>query len=133
MAVFINVCVSAAQASLSSQPFSPPCLKQSEEDNSSTSKSIPLHKRPLLKYGTAWKKQHTAEYVYNAVMAGFRHIDTACQPKHYKEPLVGQGWTEAAKELGLERSDFWLQTKYTSVDGQDRRDMPYDPQLPLDE
>jgi diketogulonate reductase-like aldo/keto reductase len=31
-----------------------------------------------------------AELVEQAVLAGFRGIDTACQPKHYREDLVGQ-------------------------------------------
>ena len=35
-------------------------------------------------YGTAWKKERTAEYVAQAVKSGFRFIDTACQPRHYK-------------------------------------------------
>jgi diketogulonate reductase-like aldo/keto reductase len=30
------------------------------------------------------------ELVEQAVLAGFRGIDTACQPKHYREDLVGQ-------------------------------------------
>ena len=45
---------------------------------------------PRLIYGTAWKKKRTAELVVKAVEAGFRGIDTACQPKHYSESLVGK-------------------------------------------
>lgn len=40
--------------------------------------------RAFLLYGTAWKKERTAQYVSEAVKSGFRFIDTACQPKHYK-------------------------------------------------
>ena len=40
---------------------------------------------PRLIYGTAWKKEATAPLVVSAVLAGFRGIDTACQPKHYYE------------------------------------------------
>ncbi|BEJ11377.1 hypothetical protein CspHIS471_0107990 [Cutaneotrichosporon sp. HIS471] len=36
---------------------------------------------PKIIYGTAWKKDHTAELVYTALKSGFRGIDTACQPK----------------------------------------------------
>ena len=43
---------------------------------------------PRLIYGTAWKKEATTPLVVTAVLAGFRGIDTACQPKHYHEP----GW-----------------------------------------
>ena len=44
---------------------------------------------PPIMYGTAWKKERTAELVVQAVREGFRGIDTACQPKHYFEPGVG--------------------------------------------
>ena len=89
--------------------------------------------KPHLIYGTAWKKGQTATLVSDAVKAGFRHIDTACQPKHYNEPGVGNGWKAAAEELGLERKDLWLQTKFTPIGGQDPRNVPYDPTKPIDE
>lgn len=38
---------------------------------------------PSVFYGTAWKKDKTADLVEAALKAGFRAIDTACQPKHY--------------------------------------------------
>ena len=43
---------------------------------------------PLL-YGSAWKEDQTAMNVVDAVLAGFRGVDTACQPQHYREDLVG--------------------------------------------
>jgi len=97
-------------------------------DAHSASKMI--HK-PHLVYGTAWKKDETARLVSEAVKTGFRFIDTACQPKHYNEAGVGDGWTAAAQELGLSRSDVWLQTKFTSYSGQDPNNIPYDPKLPV--
>ena len=39
---------------------------------------------PRLIYGTAWKKEATTRLVIEAVLNGFRGIDTACQPKHYR-------------------------------------------------
>ena len=39
---------------------------------------------PRLIYGTAWKKDATTQLVIQAVLNGFRGIDTACQPKHYR-------------------------------------------------
>ena len=39
-------------------------------------------KIPNMIYGTAWKKENTTTLVYEALMEGFRAIDTACQPKH---------------------------------------------------
>jgi diketogulonate reductase-like aldo/keto reductase len=82
--------------------------------------------KPFLVYGTAWKKEDTARYVYEAIYSGFRSIDTACQPKHYHEPGVGIGWKAAASELGLKREDLFLQTKFTDLDGQDPNNLPYD-------
>jgi len=66
-------------------------------------------------------------------MNGFRFIDTACQPKHYNEPDVGLGWSEAASELGLSRADIYLQTKFTSISGQDPNKIPYDQTQPIEE
>jgi diketogulonate reductase-like aldo/keto reductase len=88
--------------------------------------------KPHLVYGTAWKEDETALLVSQAVKAGFRFIDTACQPKHYNEPGVGDGWTAAAQELGLTRADMWLQTKFTSHSGQDPKNVPYDPHSPIE-
>ena len=39
---------------------------------------------PRLIYGTAWKKEATTGLVVKAILNGFRGIDTACQPKHYR-------------------------------------------------
>jgi diketogulonate reductase-like aldo/keto reductase len=89
--------------------------------------------KPFLVYGTAWKKENTARFVSEAVHAGFRFIDTACQPKHYNEAGVGDGWSAAAIELGLERSDIFLQTKFTPYPGQDPNNVPYDPSAPIEE
>jgi len=82
-------------------------------------------KMPKLIYGTAWKKERTADLVEKAVKLGFRGIDTACQPKHYHEPGVGVGLA-ACLTGGLERTDIYLQTKFTPADGQDSKRMPYD-------
>jgi diketogulonate reductase-like aldo/keto reductase len=76
-------------------------------------------------YGTAWKKERTALLVEQAVRTGFRAIDTANQPKHYHEPGVGEALRRLA-ELGFDRSQLFLQTKFTPLDGQDSR-VPYDP------
>mmetsp|Transcript_22149 Transcript_22149/g.48249 ORF Transcript_22149/g.48249 Transcript_22149/m.48249 type:complete len:240 (+) Transcript_22149:97-816(+) len=94
---------------------------------------LALNSFPRITYGTAWKKDATDDLVYNAIVTGFRHVDTACQPKHYNEKGVGEGWTRAARDLGLSRNDIWLQTKYTSIDGQDPERLPYDGLAPLDE
>jgi diketogulonate reductase-like aldo/keto reductase len=86
---------------------------------------------PDLIYGTAWKKERTADLVVQAVLSGFRGIDTACQPKHYDEPLVG----EAIKRLsshGIQREELFIQTKFTPLAGQDPQRVPYDPNTTLE-
>lgn len=85
---------------------------------------------PSFIYGTAWKKEATANLVKTAVRAGFTAIDTANQPKHYREPLVGEALTELAAE-GISRNSLFLQTKFTPLNGQDHR-VPYDPQAELE-
>ncbi|KAL9190697.1 hypothetical protein ACHAXT_000403 [Thalassiosira profunda] len=98
-----------------------------------SAKDMLATKRPFLIYGTAWKEDATADLVFQAVHAGFRFIDTACQPKHYNERGVGEGWKMAAGQLGLIREDVFLQTKFTSVSGQDPENMPYDAEASLED
>lgn len=87
---------------------------------------------PALIYGTAWKEDRTASLVEQALALGFRGIDTACQPKHYHEPGVGEG---VARRLaaGLTRAELYLQSKFTPAKGQDPERMPYDPKASLSE
>lgn len=80
---------------------------------------------PKIIYGTAWKKAATTDLVVQAVQAGFKAIDTANQPKHYSEELVGQA-VISLQEQGISRQQLFLQTKFTPADGQDHR-IPYDP------
>jgi len=87
--------------------------------------SQPLSSFKLL-YGTAWKKEQTTRLVTEAIEAGFRGIDTACQPKHYQEDLVGDALYKAFSSNQIQREDFWVQTKYTSLNGQDPKQIPYD-------
>ncbi len=88
-------------------------------------------KMPWLIYGTAWKKERTADLVVKAIQAGFRGIDTACQPKHYDEPLVGAA-LQRLKELRVERESLFVQTKFTPLDGHDPRRVPYDKNAPIE-
>lgn len=81
-------------------------------------------------YGTAWKKAATEKLVSLAIQNGFRGIDTACQPKHYDEAGVGAG-VAASLRQGLTRADLYLQTKFTSVSGQDPSRIPYAASAPL--
>jgi diketogulonate reductase-like aldo/keto reductase len=79
---------------------------------------------PDFMYGTAWKKDATARLVELAVKSGFTAIDTANQLIHYQEALVGDALQSLARK-GIERAALFLQTKFTSADGQDHR-TPYD-------
>ncbi|MGZ5075796.1 MAG: aldo/keto reductase family protein [Methylobacter sp.] len=87
---------------------------------------------PRIIYGTAWKKDSTAALVERAIGLGFRGIDTACQPKHYNEAGVGDG-VAACLHRGLDRSELYLQSKFTSLNGQDPERVPYDPGASLSE
>ncbi|MGZ5058789.1 MAG: aldo/keto reductase family protein [Methylobacter sp.] len=87
---------------------------------------------PRIIYGTAWKKDSTAALVEQAVGLGFRGIDTACQPKHYNEAGVGDG-VAACLHRGMDRGELYLQSKFTSLSGQDPERVPYDPDAGLGE
>jgi diketogulonate reductase-like aldo/keto reductase len=86
---------------------------------------------PGIIYGTAWKKARTAELVEKALVAGFRGIDTAAQPKHYEEALVGVG-LQRAKQHGVTRDALYLQTKFTPLSSQDPERVPYDKSAAVD-
>ncbi|MBK9770080.1 MAG: aldo/keto reductase [Candidatus Obscuribacter sp.] len=72
---------------------------------------------PSFMYGTAWKKETTAKCVEMAVEAGFTAIDTANQLRHYNEALVGEALL-SLQNRGIKRESLFIQTKFTSVDGQ---------------
>jgi len=80
---------------------------------------------PSFIYGTAWKEDATADLVNLAISSGFSGIDTANQPRHYNEPLVGEALLKLDSS-GINREQLFLQTKFTPVDGHDHR-IPYDP------
>lgn len=86
---------------------------------------------PKLLYGTAWKQEQTANLVEQAISLGFRGIDTACQPKHYHEAGVGDGIAACINRGLLLRSELYLQSKFTSLDGQDPNRIPYNPRANL--
>jgi diketogulonate reductase-like aldo/keto reductase len=79
---------------------------------------------PSFMYGTAWKKEATTQLVQSAVASGFTAIDTANQLIHYEEARVGEA-VKALGKKGTTRDKLFLQTKFTSVNGQDHR-TPYD-------
>jgi diketogulonate reductase-like aldo/keto reductase len=80
---------------------------------------------PRFLYGTAWKEERTEALVRRALDAGFRGIDTANQRRHYFEAAAGAAVAAWCDEGKGRREDLFLQTKFTSVGGQDQR-LPYD-------
>ncbi|KAM4059982.1 aldo/keto reductase family protein [Hirsutella rhossiliensis] len=87
---------------------------------------------PRLLYGTAWKRDQTADLVYMALRVGFRGVDTAAQPKHYDERAVAEGVRRAVAEGLVRREDLFIQSKFTAPGGQSHS-MPYDADAPLAE
>lgn len=67
---------------------------------------------PVFLYGTAWKKDRSAELVYTAINSGFRAIDTAAQPRHYQEDLVGDGIRKAIADGVVHREDLYVRVGY---------------------
>lgn len=84
-------------------------------------------------YGTAWKKERSAALVTQALQAGFLAVDTAAQPKHYQEHLVGNGVRSFLSASKVTRKDLYLQTKYTPISSQDPDNLPYDPSTSITE
>ncbi|KAK0706841.1 NADP-dependent oxidoreductase domain-containing protein [Lasiosphaeria miniovina] len=71
---------------------------------------------PAMMYGTAWKKEQTADLVHEAIRAGFRGIDTAAMKRHYDEALTGDGIRRAIADGLVTRADLYIQTKFTPGD-----------------
>lgn len=84
---------------------------------------------PSFMYGTAWKKDATTRLTELAVKSGFTAIDTANQLIHYDEARVGEALLALQKQ-GVKRESLFLQTKFTSVDGQGGN-TPYDAKADL--
>ncbi|HTQ06770.1 MAG TPA: aldo/keto reductase [Polyangiaceae bacterium] len=90
----------------------------------------PLAKVPRFLYGTAWKEERTEALTRLALDTGFTGIDTANQRKHYHEAGVGAALGSALSAGRVTRERLFLQTKFTHIDGQDRR-LPYDRAAPV--
>ena len=67
---------------------------------------------PVFVYGTAWKKDRSADLVYTAIKAGFRAVDTAAQPRHYQENLVGDGIRRAIADGIVGRADLYVSGQF---------------------
>ncbi len=67
--------------------------------------------KPPFIYGTAWKKERTTELVKQALKSGFRAIDTAAQPKHYQEALVGDAVRDVLREGVITRDQLYVRSR----------------------
>ena len=90
------------------QPLSPLTL-------SASTPTQPVTQIPPFVYGTAWKKERTATLVALALHAGFRGVDTAAQPRHYQEDLVGDGVRQVLAEGALKRADLYVSSLFHVV------------------
>lgn len=54
------------------------------------------------------EKERSADLVYQALKAGFRGVDTAAQPRHYQEKLVGDGIKRAINEGIVTREELYV-------------------------
>lgn len=64
--------------------------------------------RPPFIYGTAWKKDDTRRLVSEALKSGFVAIDTAAQPRHYREDLVGAAIRDALTAGTIKRDQIYV-------------------------
>lgn len=64
--------------------------------------------RPAFIYGTAWKKTETTRLVQEALSAGFTAVDTAAQPKHYREDLVGKALRASFEAGSISRDRLFV-------------------------
>ena len=71
---------------------------------------IDLDQLPTLGFGL-WKipKESTAETVYKAIEAGFRHFDSASD--YGNEGEVGDGIQQAIADGLVSRDDLWITSK----------------------
>lgn len=84
---------------------------------------------PRFFYGTAWKGEHTHPLVLAALNAGFRAFDSANQSKYYNECGVGQALAASFQTGQFQRSDLFLQSKFTFAKGHGEN-KPYDETAP---
>lgn len=52
-------------------------------------------------------KRKYNQFSFEALKQGFKGVDTACQPKHYREDLVGLGLLKAY-EVGIKGKIFFF-------------------------
>ena len=88
---------------------------------------------PPFIYKTVGKKEKTAALVYQAIISGYKGVDTAALPEYYREDLAGAGVRQALSEGKISRNEMYIQSKFASVNHQDPNRMPYDPTASISE
>jgi hypothetical protein len=56
-----------------------------------------------------------------------------CKSRHYNKAGVGDGWFAAARELNLDGTDVWLQTKFSGLTAHNPNNVPYDVNASLED
>jgi diketogulonate reductase-like aldo/keto reductase len=67
-----------------------------------------FNNQPAFIYGTVLKKDQTKRLVKDALKVGYRRVDTAAQPRHYEEALVGETLSEVFAEGILTREQLYV-------------------------
>ncbi|RSM08938.1 hypothetical protein BHE90_001342 [Fusarium euwallaceae] len=83
---------------------------------------------PSFLYGCAEKSDPSI--ILAALSAGYRGLDSACQPQFYHEKAIGQAIASVLSPLsegglGLKRRDLFIQTKFTTPAGHNPQLAPY--------
>lgn len=99
--------------SLSATAEATPTANSPIESYANTVDSLSLKwgaKLPSVGFGF-WKveKDQTAQVCYDAIQAGYRHLDCACD--YGNEEEVGQGIQQAIKDGLVDREDLWVTSK----------------------
>ncbi|EHK26500.1 uncharacterized protein TRIVIDRAFT_52445 [Trichoderma virens Gv29-8] len=86
---------------------------------------------PFQVYGTAFKEDRTENLTALALETGFVGLDSANYPTAYEEGQVGEA-IQKALQLGVKRSDLFIQTKFTPAWAHAPGKIPYDTAQPLE-
>ena len=78
----------------------------------SSESNVPV---PAFIYGSAWKEKRTAHLVSQALQAGFTALDTAAQPRHYREDLVGEAVRQVLSPGTLQRGNLFVNITASTV------------------
>ena len=70
---------------------------------------------PPLLYKAAGKQDKTANVVYEALISGYKGVDTVAEPQHQREDLAGAGVRRALSEGKISRNEMFIQGGFVPV------------------